>query len=497
MISKLSRDVIRAALLDRGFTNDGGGISKSEGLVCGKERLFVKAHDNYPLVIHPNYESMLPQLISIAGVVRNNTEQYAHSSSFREFPKRVHGGEGPVHYGLDFGFATRAALETFLDAVLGSCDSSRSPAPPSAAHTESQGSTDGGQVPTLDSVALAIEAAFREPHNERLMQWQPPYLATIEAVEQSLRSGELERAFDLVWLTHDNSVSFAGQGILGRETVERHRDDLMGMLQEIWADGSPKQFDQLVDILHTWYGAGTLPKVPRLLLARAFATVHPGRYHTTVSSAKHEAVIPWFERHTGFVAPAGAWATRAAALTEHLERSGLFTGQQARRNMFPWYVFENLGATPAGTEFRPEHVSKVRQGIAVTPGERREVQYRQNVIQDRLVTQLRAIHGDNVGSEQSTGTGGKADVLVRLPAGRWAIYEIKPADCARQAVREAVGQLLEYGYRRGAYPHVTLHIVSDAPPDPITEEYLGTLEERFNLSFEYLQLSSAPDFPSA
>ncbi|MCZ8158442.1 MAG: hypothetical protein O9256_00865 [Rhizobiaceae bacterium] len=346
----------------------------------------------------------------------------------------------------------------------------------------------------FDATAKTLEAQFREPDNERLMRWLPRYLESTAIVEQSLRSGETARAFDHVWLMQDNFVAFAGRGLLRRDVVERLRGELTQMLLEIWRDGSPGQFAQLQERLSEWAASKRISKVPRMLLARAFATVHPERYHTTVSQSKHEAVIPWFERHTGFVAPPGDWAVRAAALTHHLEQSRLFSGQRARRNMFPWHVFESLGATPSTIDFRPEHVSKVRRGQSISPTERRDVTYRQNVIQDRLVEQLRRIYGhDAVGSEQPTGTGGRADVLVRLPEDLWAIYEIKPAETARQAVREALGQLLEYGYRTGARPDVTLHIVSDADLDSDTELYLERLSDRFDLHIEYLHVGSAPD----
>lgn len=492
MSGALTRDEISSLLQESGFVRDGAPKAHAEGWRLGSERVFLKTGDRFPLVIHPDNEAQLGALLAVPGVTRDPKKRYAHNSNFSGFPKRMNGGQREEAYGLDFGFDGPAALRGFLDA-LGATSISRQSGSAIAAKAgvSPPAPRVGAPAVRFDRDAVALEAEFREPNNSRLMQWLPNYLATVNAVEQSRRSGEWETAFDLVWRKHDNSVSYAGQGILGKEAVDRHRDALMEMLQEIAADGSPEQFQQLVERFDRWYQGGTLPKVPRLLLARAFATVHPNRYHTTVAQTKHDAVIPWFEQHTGFVAPSGDWAMRAAALTEHLERSGLFVGQQARRNMFPWYVFESLTSTPQATEFRPEHVSKVRRGQAATQEERRQVSYRQNVIQDRLVEHLRGIYGhDAVGSEQATGNGGKADVLVKLPQGRWGIYEIKPAESARMAVREAIGQLLEYGYRRGAYGDVSLHIVSDAPLDPVTEDYLDTLKQQFDLSFEYLQVSS-------
>ena len=96
---------------------------------------------------------------------------------------------------------------------------------------------------------------------------------------------------------------------------------------------------------------------------------------------------------------------------------------------------------------------------------------------------------DAVGTEQATGTGGRADALVRLSGGRCELYEIKPATTAADAVRQAMGQLLEYAYRRGGLQPVSLCVVCDAPLDDITAEFLSRLKSQFALPIEYLQVS--------
>jgi hypothetical protein len=124
--------------------------------------------------------------------------------------------------------------------------------------------------------------------------------------------------------------------------------------------------------------------------------------------------------------------------------------------------------------------------------QRRTVEYRQNRIQDRLVEMLRDQYGhDAVATEHSTGTGGRADALLQHRDGPRELFEIKPAASAREAVRQAVGQLLEYSYRRNGLKPTALHVVSDAAPDEITQEYLGELETRFGLKLTYLQIESS------
>ncbi len=96
-------------------------------------------------------------------------------------------------------------------------------------------------------------------------------------------------------------------------------------------------------------------------------------------------------------------------------------------------------------------------------------------------------------TEHSTGTGGRADALVRQTNGSLHLYEIKPALTAREAVRQAVGQLLEYGYRRGGLQPDSLHVVSDAQLDEVTREYLDMVEARFRLKLNYMQVASGSE----
>jgi len=95
-----------------------------------------------------------------------------------------------------------------------------------------------------------------------------------------------------------------------------------------------------------------------------------------------------------------------------------------------------------------------------------------------------------VGTEHPTGTGGFADALVQHKDGSRELYEIKPAGSAREAVRQALGQLLEYAYRRNGLQPKAMHVVSDAPMDAVTGEYLESLEKRFGLRLSYLHVES-------
>ena len=142
--------------------------------------------------------------------------------------------------------------------------------------------------------------------------------------------------------------------------------------------------------------------------------------------------------------------------------------------MFPWYVFDQLRDGAGMVPFRPGHTSRPATGEAESQARRRTIEYRQNVIQDRLVLALCDKYGGQaVATEHPTGTGGRADALVQLADGSRELYEIKPAASAREAVRPAA-----------------FHVVSDAPMDDVTEEYLQTLEIQFGLKLGYLQVAS-------
>ncbi|MEY2170550.1 MULTISPECIES: hypothetical protein [unclassified Rhodanobacter] len=350
-------------------------------------------------------------------------------------------------------------------------------------------------VTNAPQAAFDVEArrfldGFMAPGNSQFMQWLPRYSETLAHVREVLSRKAPEDLFDLVWKSRDNAVSNAGQGVMGFEIADRLRGRLIEVISDIAADGSPAAFDAIIDRFEQWRVLGELASVPRLLVARAFAAIHPMRYHTTVDASKQERIIPWFEEHSGFVAPEGGWATKAAALSDHLTRCSVFGDDLERRNMFPWFVFEQLRDASGKVPFRPGHTPKPAMGEARGFASVREIGYRHNVIQDRLFELLCARHGDDaVGTERPTGTGGRADALVRLPDGSFELYEIKPAATAADAVRQAMGQLLEYAYRRGGLQPVSLYVVSDAPLDEITTEFLSRLRSEFALPIEYLQIA--------
>ncbi|BCL76514.1 hypothetical protein JHS3_22500 [Jeongeupia sp. HS-3] len=344
--------------------------------------------------------------------------------------------------------------------------------------------------PVFDGEAYAFLEGFNAPGNPLIDYWLPRYAETLGQVRTAIAQNDSDTLFKLVWRTVDNAVSNAGQGVIAFDVVDRLRDQLVDITCEVGKSGSDDNFKTLESTLTGWRSDGQLPKVPRLLLARAFAAIHPDLYHTTVDEGKQQRVIPWFVRHTGFVEPEGNWATKAAALTAHLDRCGVFAGDTLRRNLFPWYVFDQLRDANGKLPFRAGHRPHSAPQLSGQRTPIRSVSQRHNDIQNQLYRQLCAQpDAGSVATEHATGTGGRADALVLRCDGHYDLYEIKPAATAAEAVRQAMGQLLEYGYRRGGLNPASLYVVSDAPLDEVTQEYLQKLHTLFGLKLEYLQVT--------
>lgn len=115
-MSPLSREEIVAVLRGQGYRCvdvSPRRYAETWGQANTGEIVNLKRNDAFAVVIHPNHEARIPELLSIPGVVRGQ-RAWAHNSNFRGFPTRLNGGEKPIAYGLDFGFESVSALSSFL-----------------------------------------------------------------------------------------------------------------------------------------------------------------------------------------------------------------------------------------------------------------------------------------------------------------------------------------------------------------------------------------------
>ena len=346
-------------------------------------------------------------------------------------------------------------------------------------------------VPAVfDAEAHAFLSGFKSPGAWFRVHWMPRYRETTRAVAQALIEDRPQDLFDVLWKSADNGISHAGQGLLKYDAVDGMRDEFIQVIRDILQDGSPANFERIADRFEEWKAAGRIGMVPRLLIARAFAGAHPRLYHTTVDANRQNHVLKWFVEHTGFVMPRSpGWAARAQALTTHLDRTGVFGNDILGRNIFPWFVVDQLRSRIAPNDIPPGHSPRPATAFSDLPPAQRVIELRHNAVQAALFTKLAVEFGeDRVWTEYPTGTGGYADAIARFPDGRCNLYEIKIADTAAEVVRQAMGQLLEYSYREGGLEPSKLFVVGEPSLDDITRRFLGRLSTHFSLAIDYLQI---------
>jgi len=372
----------------------------------------------------------------------------------------------------------------------------RSAAPP----TVSDPSTASEARPHTTRVEPTPEAVnffsgFRTPDAWFQESWMPRYRTTIRAIAEALAASRPEDAVDVLWKTVDNSISHAGQGVLRFDLVDGMRPEFVQVIRDIASDHTPGNFERIVERFEGWKAQGRVSMVPRLLIARAFAGIHPQHYHTTVDERSQEDVLQWFVENTDFILPRPrGWADRAQALVRHMERVGVHEDALAR-NLFPWFVMEQLRSRSKSNEIPPGHRPRAAGAFADLPPQRRAIVLRHNAVQTALYDMLVETFGrENVWTEHATGTGGFADAVARRADGRCELYEIKIAATAAEVVRQAMGQLLEYGFRIGGLEPARLIVVGEADLDAHTSHFLARLRSEFKLEVDYLQVV-APDAP--
>lgn len=338
----------------------------------------------------------------------------------------------------------------------------------------------------LDADARNFLHGFNDATIWYRTNWLPRYRTTTQAIAADLARDDLSEPFEIIWRRSDNNIAGPGQGLVSFDAVDALRPELLQVIREIADDGQPDQYEHMVARFAAWKAQGRISKVPRLLIARAFAAIHPDRYHTTVYDQSQDHILPWFAEHTGFPIPRSpSWAVRANELTTHLDRLGVFGGDIHARNIFPWFVLDQVrtSARKAGHSPRPDFA------FAELPATQRVIELRHNRIQSVLFHQLEAQYGaGNVWTEYPTGTGGFADAYVSRADGRCIVFEIKVADTASQIVRQAMGQLLEYSYRAGGLEPVQLVAVGEPALDATTHAFLERLRTDFRLDIAYLQV---------
>ena len=137
---------------------------------------------------------------------------------------------------------------------------------------------------------------------------------------------------------------------------------------------------------------------------------------------------------------------------------------------------------PPSTHDPDDYSTTVRRPSGST-----EVALRHRRIQDVLEIELHCEPGTLVSRENSNGIGGRVDLIAKRNSDL-VFYEVKVGGSARACIREALGQLLEYGFWPGAAQPDQLVVAGEPPLDNTAKNYLHTLGKRFHIPIGYRQV---------
>lgn len=163
--------------------------------------------------------------------------------------------------------------------------------------------------------------------------------------------------------------------------------------------------------------------------------------------------------------------------------------------LFALYAYVESGNIPSSSRqesgFRPGCVVKTTRTTASLIARQVDVDLRHNELQVALFEALQAGYpGLRIGTEYRVAAGAQVDVAVEMPDG-FAFYEIKVAPTVRAAMREAIGQLLDYSHWPTESRATKLIVVGEARPSQADQSYLKTLRTRYRLKLFYRHLDTA------
>jgi len=137
--------------------------------------------------------------------------------------------------------------------------------------------------------------------------------------------------------------------------------------------------------------------------------------------------------------------------------------------------------------FKPGHNPGKNETVAKSKGGKKDKSLFHNEIQTKIFALLEAIYKKgNVGTENVLGYQTKVDIVVREKS-NYIFYEIKTSQTAKAAIREAIGQILEYAFWPDKNNAKKLIII--APPTPTTDAivYIKRLRKEFKMPIYYQQ----------
>lgn len=135
--------------------------------------------------------------------------------------------------------------------------------------------------------------------------------------------------------------------------------------------------------------------------------------------------------------------------------------------------------------FKPGHNPGKIETVTKSKGGKKDKSLFHNKIQTNIFNILEKKHKKgNVGTENELGYQTKVDIVVKTKTS-FIFYEIKTSQTAKAAIREAIGQIIEYAYWPDQKNAEKLVIVAPPSATDETKIYITRLRKKFNLPIFY------------
>jgi hypothetical protein len=137
--------------------------------------------------------------------------------------------------------------------------------------------------------------------------------------------------------------------------------------------------------------------------------------------------------------------------------------------------------------FKPGHNPGKNETVTKSKGGKKDKSLFHNEMQTNIFTILEKRHKKgNVGTENDLGYQTKVDVVVKDHS-NYVFYEIKTSQTAKAAIREAIGQILEYAFWPNKNRAKKLVIIAPPAPTEDAKVYIQKLRKEFGLPLFYQQ----------
>ena len=137
--------------------------------------------------------------------------------------------------------------------------------------------------------------------------------------------------------------------------------------------------------------------------------------------------------------------------------------------------------------FKPGHNPGKNETVTNSKGGKNDKSLFHNEMQTNIFSLLESSYGKgNVGTENDLGYQTKVDMVVK-EKNSFVFYEIKTSQTAKAAIREAIGQILEYAFWPNKNNAVKLVIIAPPAPTADAKVYIKKLREEFSLPIFYQQ----------